>query len=773
MTQQRIILFFILAAVAVSGNYANVPLFFSVSFIFGSVAALIAVRLLGVIPGTLVAAIGGAYTWIIWGHPYAMIIFTLEALVVGLLLRRIEKIALADTIFWIFIGSPLVFLFYRVQMDMPESAVALIAIKQPVNGIFNAVLAAFALMAVRLWLPWLAMAAQRRIRVSSLVFNVLLLLTLVAGTAPIIFNSYQILEDEELAASHDLEDTAQWISGLLQVRRDGNDIAQSVESFAAMMPDGDALHFALLGPGDVALAQHGQVKSLGKNGSLRKSERGLTIWQPNGQMASMSRWRNSRYIHRVRLERTEPAMTLLLETNASSIIERMDFQHFQSLLYIAILVGVALSLSLVLSTLVTRPISALAALGTRIANQVVETPIPNVNFPDSFVREYDDLSRSLKNMTGDLAMSYSELRAIKENLEEIVEVRTNELRYLSMVASQTTNGVIITDAKGVTTWVNDSFVEISGYTSDEIIGKRPGDLLQGPDTAIESISVMRQALADCIPFNIEVINYSKTGAPYWIEIMCNPVKDEQGHHTGFIAIETDISERKNIERVKDEFISTVSHELRTPLTAIKGSIGLLCSGAIAELPNKAQSLADMAYKNTNHLVALVNDILDIEKLGTDQMTFDFQPTDLTTLVKEAIADNQGYADEYSVQFQLGDTEGVQVNCDPRRMKQVLANLLSNAAKFSDKDGTVKVSVHRQDVFARLSVSDHGVGIPEGFHDKVFDRFTQSDSSDTRKVGGTGLGLNISQKIVERHGGTIGFDSTPGVGTTFQVELPVL
>jgi len=284
---------------------------------------------------------------------------------------------------------------------------------------------------------------------------------------------------------------------------------------------------------------------------------------------------------------------------------------------------------------------------------------------------------------------------------------------------------------------------------------------------------MRQALADCIPFNIEVINYSKTGAPYWIEIMCNPVKDEQGHHTGFIAIETDISERKNIERVKDEFISTVSHELRTPLTAIKGSIGLLCSGAIAELPNKAQSLADMAYKNTNHLVALVNDILDIEKLGTDQMTFDFQPTDLTTLVKEAIADNQGYADEYSVQFQLGDTEGVQVNCDPRRMKQVLANLLSNAAKFSDKDGTVKVSVHRQDVFARLSVSDHGVGIPEGFHDKVFDRFTQSDSSDTRKVGGTGLGLNISQKIVERHGGTIGFDSTPGVGTTFQVELPVL
>jgi len=560
---------------------------------------------------------------------------------------------------------------------------------------------------------------------------------------------------------------------MLRSRSDGTDITQSIENIAAVMPDRDVLHFALLGPGDVELARYGQVKSLGQNGSLRENGQGLVIWQPGGAMAAMLRWRNSRYIHRVRLEHTEPALTLLLETNASSVIERMDSRHFQSLLYIAALIGAALALSLVLSTLVTRPIRALAALSTRIADQVVETPIPNVNFPGSLVREYDDLSRSLKNMTGDLATSYGELRTIKENLEETVELRTNEVLHLSMVASQTTNGVVITDTQGVTTWVNDSFVKISGYTSDDIIGKRPGDLLQGPDTAPESVAEMRQALADRAPFNIEVINYTKTGVPYWIGIMCNPVMDEDGHHTGFIAIETDISERKNIERVKDEFISTVSHELRTPLTSIKGSIGLLRSGAIADLPTQAQSLADMAYKNTNNLVALVNDILDIEKLGTDQMTFDFQPADLTALVKEAIADNQGYADEYSVQIRLADTEGVQINCDLRRVSQVLANLLSNAVKFSHKDGTVQVSVRMQGGVARVSVSDQGVGIPEEFHDKIFDRFTQSDSSDTRKVGGTGLGLNISKKIVEKHGGTIGFESTLGAGTTFHVDFPLL
>jgi len=773
MSQRRLILFVILTAFAVLGNYANVPLFFSVSFIFGSVAALIAVRLLGVFPGTLVAAIGGAYTWFLWGHPYAMIIFTFEAFVVGLLLQRIEKVALADTLYWLFIGSPLVFLFYGVQMGMAESAVDLIAIKQPINGVFNAVLAASALMITRLRLPWLETADHRRIRVSSLVFNVLLLLTLTAGTVPIISNSNQTLKEEELSVKQKLTDTAQWMSAMIQLRSAENGIVKSLEQVAAIMPDREVLHFALLDQNGVVLTHHGEIKSLDENGSTRETEQGLTIWQPEGPMAAMLRWRNSRYIQRVSLVQTEPEMTLLLESNTSFLIEKMDSQHYQSLLSISILIAIAVALSLILSYLVTRPIRALATLGTQIAGQVVETPIPNVKFPESFVSEYDDLSRSLKNMTGDLSTNYGELRKIKENLEKIVQERTNELRQLSMVASQTTNGVIITDAQGVATWVNDSFVNISGFTPDEIIGKRPGDLLQGSDTAPESILKMHQALAEKAPFIVELINYTKAGAPYWVEIVCNPFMDEKGHHAGFIAIETDITERKKTERVKNEFISTVSHELRTPLTSIKGSIGLLRSGKVAPLPSPAQSLADMAYKNTNHLVELVNDILDIEKLGTDQMTFDFQPTDLTDLVKEAIADNQSYADEYDVQFRLAETEDTQVKCDPRRINQVIANLLSNAAKFSHKGGGVEISVHHQDGLARVSVSDQGVGIPEEFHDKVFDRFTQSDSSDTRKVGGSGLGLNISHKIMEKHGGTLTFESTSGVGSTFHINLPIL
>ncbi len=440
MTPQRIFLFVALAALSILGNYANVPLFFSVSFIFGSVAALVAVRWLGILPGTLIAAIGGAYTWVLWGHPYAMIIFTFEALLVGLLMRRFEKIALADMLYWIFVGCPLVVLFYRVQMELPESAVGLIAIKQAVNGIFNAVLSAFVIMAIRLWLPQLVVGAYPQIRVSSLVFNVLLMLTLVAGTAPIISNSYQALKDEERAMQHKLEDTAQWLSGLLQKASDGEQVTESIVRVAKVLPDGKVLNFALLGANDALLGQHGTIRSLGENGTLKVNEHGINIWQPDGPMASMVRWRQSRYTYRVRLEQFAPPVTLLLEYEAGVLIKRMDTRHFESLLYISILTGIAIVLSLILSTLVTRPIRALAALSKGIASQVVQSPAPQVQFPESHVREYDDLSGSLKNMTGDLAASYGELRSIKENLEALVQERTAELHRLSMVASQTTNG---------------------------------------------------------------------------------------------------------------------------------------------------------------------------------------------------------------------------------------------------------------------------------------------------------------------------------------------
>ena len=239
------------------------------------------------------------------------------------------------------------------------------------------------------------------------------------------------------------------------------------------------------------------------------------------------------------------------------------------------------------------------------------------------------------------------------------------------------------------------------------------------------------------------------------------------------------AERQRAEaasQVKSQFLATVSHELRTPLTSIRGSLGLVVGGAAGELPARASGLVGIAHKNAERLVLLVNDILDIEKIESGRMEFRNEPVDLVELVQAAVEANQGYADAHGVRLRaaVGPAEAP-VAGDRDRLMQVMANLVSNAAKFSPRGAEVTVAL---DAAAdgrrwRLTVADRGPGIPEAFRGRVFERFAQADSSDTRSKGGTGLGLSITRAIVQHMGGDIGFVTAPGEGTTFHVELPVL
>ncbi|HEY9909231.1 MAG TPA: ATP-binding protein, partial [Thermosynechococcaceae cyanobacterium] len=238
------------------------------------------------------------------------------------------------------------------------------------------------------------------------------------------------------------------------------------------------------------------------------------------------------------------------------------------------------------------------------------------------------------------------------------------------------------------------------------------------------------------------------------------------------AIVRDISERKKVERLKNEFVSTVSHELRTPLTSIRGSLGLLMGGVVGALPPEAYELVDIASKNSERLILLINDILDIEKIESGTMSFVLQPAPLMPLVEQAIAANWAYAEQFDVTLSLTQTlPEAQVNVDSQRLLQVFTNLLSNAAKFSPTGGTVEVSVTQHNHGFRVSVSDRGCGIPEAFRDRIFQKFAQADSSDARQKGGTGLGLSIARAIVERLNGQLGFTTEVGVGTTFYCDLP--
>lgn len=248
------------------------------------------------------------------------------------------------------------------------------------------------------------------------------------------------------------------------------------------------------------------------------------------------------------------------------------------------------------------------------------------------------------------------------------------------------------------------------------------------------------------------------------------VHDNTGRKLIWSIIE-DISERKRIERMKNEFISTVSHELRTPLTSISGSLGLVTGGAAGALPERMQAMLEIAHKNSKRLELLINDLLDMEKLVAGKMRFERREQPLFPLLEQGVRDNQGYAERYQVRLVLdAEDDGARVVVDADRLQQVLANLLSNAAKFSPEGSEVRLAVDRDGERVRVSVSDHGPGIPEAFRERIFQKFSQADASDSRQKGGSGLGLAITRELVERMDGEVGFDSVPDEGATFWFEL---
>jgi signal transduction histidine kinase len=232
------------------------------------------------------------------------------------------------------------------------------------------------------------------------------------------------------------------------------------------------------------------------------------------------------------------------------------------------------------------------------------------------------------------------------------------------------------------------------------------------------------------------------------------------------------TERKRLEKLKDEFVSTVSHELRTPLTSIAASLGLLMGNASGTLPAPAARLIEIAHNNSQRLVRLVNDILDIEKLEAGRVEFKLMKIDLRSLVERSVVAAGGLAQAHRVQLRItGIGESIAVRADSDRLTQVVTNLLSNAIKYSPPEEEVLVTIDAGPDLIRISMHDFGPGIPVEFRPHIFQRFAQADATDARSKSGTGLGLSIVKEIVSRFGGKVGFSSGAQDGTTFYIELP--
>lgn len=390
------------------------------------------------------------------------------------------------------------------------------------------------------------------------------------------------------------------------------------------------------------------------------------------------------------------------------------------------------------------------------------------------------LARSYEALVQQVDSAKDALLSTNSNLEGMVAERTLELEaneiFQRSIVENIVDGLITIDSKGVIGSFNPAAVTIFGYQPSEVIGQNIKMLMPDPyhmehDDYLKNYH--QTGDKKIIGIGRDVKGLRKDGTIFPMELAVSEMV--LNGESLFVGITRDITERTEMDKMKNEFISTVSHELRTPLTSIRGSLGLITGGAVGELPAEANDMLKIASNNTERLLLLINDILDIQKIESGQMAFNFQSVDVMSFLEQSLEENAAYGEQYGVKFVLSNKiNDFQVYGDKDRMMQVMANLLSNAAKFSNENDTVEISVaHHHGDTIRISVTDHGPGIPQEFQPKLFDKFTQSDSSDTRQKGGTGLGLSITKIIVEKHGGLIDFVSREGIGTTFYIELPAL
>ncbi len=351
--------------------------------------------------------------------------------------------------------------------------------------------------------------------------------------------------------------------------------------------------------------------------------------------------------------------------------------------------------------------------------------------------------------------------------------RVEELHRTQQILLDTIeDGICAADRVGAASLVNPAAGRLLAADPESLVGASVHDLLHGSQPGGINCGedcILLRALTKNSSASAEITVYRRDGTSFPAEFSLTPII-EQGRFAGSVLSFRDISQRFALDRMKDEFVSTVSHELRTPLTSIRGALGLLSAGILGQVSDKAANLLRIALSNSDRLVRLINDILDLERIQSGREPLTFRQISMGDIIRQAIDGMMPVADAAKVQL-IHDATVVQLTADPDRLLQVITNLLSNAVKFSPEGATVAVTMREGTSGVTLSVIDQGRGIPADKLESIFDRFQQVDASDSRQKGGSGLGLAICRTIVNQHGGRIWAERNPVVGSTFRVLLP--
>lgn len=318
---------------------------------------------------------------------------------------------------------------------------------------------------------------------------------------------------------------------------------------------------------------------------------------------------------------------------------------------------------------------------------------------------------------------------------------------------------------------SEELYRINGLHPDEFTPTYEGFLeTVHPDDLDMVTSEVERAFAERGSFTFDQRAVRPDGTIRVIAARGQAVSNEAGEVVRMVGTAQDITERHAVDRMKSEFISVVSHEIRTPLTSIRGALGLLAGGLLGPLPEQGQRMLDIAVENGARLGRLIDDILDIERIGSGTASMRMEPADVGSLMQQACHTVQAMADHAGVVISVSPAPA-HVCVDHDRIVQTLTNLLSNAVKFSESEGTVRVWAEKSGDEVIFGVQDEGRGIPSNQLESIFERFHQVDGSDARAHAGTGLGLAIARSIVNQHRGRIWVESELGKGSTFFFALP--
>ncbi|QZY30080.1 ATP-binding protein [Nocardioides coralli] len=364
--------------------------------------------------------------------------------------------------------------------------------------------------------------------------------------------------------------------------------------------------------------------------------------------------------------------------------------------------------------------------------------------------------------------------SLRRGLQRRVDEQTADLARLAaqneLLLTSVGDGIYGVDRSGRISFVNPSAAEALGFRTDELLGREAHGLFHS-DHDVEECYVHLAVHAATAGSDIED-EYRRVGErAFPVEVTASPLVHREGEDpVGAVVVFRDVTQRREVERMKNEFLSVVSHELRTPLTSIRGSLGLLAGGAVGELDPRAAAMVSVASESSERLTRLINDLLDMERITAGGRALRLTAVDAGDLVRSAVAQMEGAAVPRDVVVSAGPSEG-RVLCDEDQVLQTLANLLGNAIKFSEAGGEVVVSAAVEGEHVLFRVRDQGRGIPGDKLGLIFEPFAQVDSSDAREKGGTGLGLAICRAIVDHHGGRIWAESRPGQGTTMLFTLP--